>query len=1251
MPTSTAVRSIGLVRLLGAVDATTEEGVVVSLPSQTQRRLVAVLALHAPDTVRAEYLCANLDIGPGALRNTVSRLRRTFGSAVITSSLGYGLEVPVDAHHFERLFRSGSDQAHGSDEDRLAQLDEALSLWHGDALAEFQDEPWAEADVARLNELRWAAVDERALRLLSHARAAEAVAELETQVARHPLRDRSRGLLLRALAASGRQADALRAYQQYRMHLAEEVGTEPSNDVRDIERRISGGWNGLGEDRRSDRRPARPGETFKTPLPAVLVREGNSRVSDDPMTRRPEVVGRLAELAVLHVEFSVGPAVRGPRTVIVGGEPGIGKTTLISTFAQSVHASGNVTVVAGRCDEHGSAVLQPFRDVTAFLVNHLPIDLLEQHIGAVGTHIGRLAPNLAQRLGRDTSVEPTDDLTGRYLLFEAVADLFRRVAAVSRLVLVLDDLHWAEVTTLLLVRHLHRALGDTDMLILVTHRDSESDRSDALRGTFAALERGRSRRLNLIGLKADEFEDLVTRIVGEYQSVPAADSASAGSGQGAEPGPERIVPYRPALQAERVGSPNVVAPEFVQQVFQETSGNPLYTVHLVRRLVESSATTLGRSGLHLVRPLDTIELPHTIRDVVWSRVTALGETTARLLTTAAVLGREFNPDVLRALSECTEAELIDAVEAGARAGLLLPLIDGRDGHDGGDGRDGRDGQGSGAVRFTHALVAHALYYELSAIRRRQLHAKAASVLSESTNETPDLAINLARHHSLAGEHREAMTWSAVAGDNALDHYAPHEAARWFEMALDHARALEGGGVAADTPSLNVAQLTLRLGQAQRRAGTAAARATLLEAAAMAVRLGATDVLIQSALSNTRGFQMVADADLERLDFIEKALCALTAVGHPVGVEAELLALLSQELIHTPQYKRRIESAERSLTIAQDADDPALLVRVAPFVLSGLWEPGRAAQRREVALAAMSAAEGVHDPLLQFQLFSSVGNVGLQFGDQELARTSMTLATNVAAAVADPSMRWLLLLKNIFELTMAGDLIAAESSAELAYTIGEESGEPDAFVIYAGQLGVIRSLQGRHEEIYPLVEQSALAMPDHLALQLYYACISMDVGRFEISRGILSAGATLDFQHVPFDFTWATSMSSYAILASGLGEADIAKRLLDLMEPFADEICFNGAASLGSMSAHVAPLATLVGRYDDSERYMLDALEVHRNFGWAFHEASALIGLARNRRAQYGVLDEQARSWLADAADIADRQSLVRLQNAIAALLV
>ena len=252
---------------------------MVILPSQSQRRIVAVLGIYAPHIVRLELLCDICALSPGALRKAVSRLRKVFGDALQTDALGYSLDTPVDIQQFDRTFRSFADlvgpqpstgsgpgkvflnpgsgkvprtPAYGG---RLDELDGALALWRGDVLAEFHDESWAQPTITRLTELRSAAVDDRADQLILLNRASEAVAALEGQVAREPLRDRSRGLLLRALAAGGRQTDALRAYQLYRQYLVEEAGTEPSLPVREIERRIATGWNGRDSEEHSLKSP------------------------------------------------------------------------------------------------------------------------------------------------------------------------------------------------------------------------------------------------------------------------------------------------------------------------------------------------------------------------------------------------------------------------------------------------------------------------------------------------------------------------------------------------------------------------------------------------------------------------------------------------------------------------------------------------------------------------------------------------------------------------------------------------------------------------------------------------------------------------------------------------------------------------------------------------------------------------------------------------------------------------------------
>ena len=231
------------VRLLGGVHAVASDGSRIDLPSTSQRRLLAILALHSPRRLRSEWLADVLDISPGALRTSVSRVRATVGSAMLeTASTGYALVGDVDAARFCRAVADAADA-----DDRVRALQHALELWTGPALEEFVGEEWADGEIARLTEIHAATTDDLADALIEARRPADAVALLEAQVVRYPYRDRPRGLLIRALASAGRQADALRAFQQYRSLLIDEFGTDPSPDVVRIERRVATGWDGIEE--------------------------------------------------------------------------------------------------------------------------------------------------------------------------------------------------------------------------------------------------------------------------------------------------------------------------------------------------------------------------------------------------------------------------------------------------------------------------------------------------------------------------------------------------------------------------------------------------------------------------------------------------------------------------------------------------------------------------------------------------------------------------------------------------------------------------------------------------------------------------------------------------------------------------------------------------------------------------------------------------------------------------------------------
>jgi DNA-binding SARP family transcriptional activator len=1154
------------VRLLGAVRFVTDEGAIVELPSTSQRRLLALLALAAGATLRPEYLSDVLDVSSGALRTTVSRLRSRLGEATIsTDAVGYRVTCEVDIAKFSDLLVESDDRP-----DRLAALDEALALWDGDALDEFRHEPWAEAEAARLDELRCVVIEDRAELLIGRGRAPEAVASLEAHVAAHPLRDRARGLLIQALASDGRQADALRAYQDYRTVLVEETGTEPSARVRSIERRVAAGWSGSRDDAPDDQvgsGRAAP-SAFSVPLPGAIA-------------RAPELIGRRRELTWLESEL-VQARTAVMRVVLLSGEAGIGKTTLLAAFGRTRGASGGATVLYGRCDDDAAAPFQPFRDVVGTLVDYAPKDVLRAHCERFGGELARIAPHLLNRVWAPPP-SGDGDATERYRLFEAVTDLLRRSAAGTTLVLILEDLHWADPTALLLLRHLARALVAEPVLVLASFRDTEEPSAELL-AALADLEHGSVRRVPLSGFDDPELSDLVTSVT---------------------------------------RAPGAPAQDVLDQLRTQTAGNPLYAVQLVRHLVESGHLVVD-DRVRLSGTFTTAALPPSLLDVVWSRVRALGAPAHDVLQAGSVLGIEFDEDTVLAITDTSVDEGVSALDDAVRSGLLTDAD-----------------ESVTTKRFTHALVAHALYSALGGSRRRRLHARAARALQAGA-EVPvgNTASELARHWALAGERVAAQRWATTAGDDALAHLAPAEAARWYATALGHACALH-------RPDPERADLMVRLGEAQHRAGDPAARQTLLAAADLARRTGANDVLVRAALASDRGLGRVGTVDTEQLSVIEAAI----DVADPRDESglARLLALYALQLIHTPQYELRQEVARRAVGLVEASDDETLLPRtIAPltFALAG---PNTLTLRRDLAVRAVSSASAAKDLPAEFWARRAAYFVAIESADPRLARESLEQLGAIATEVGEPRLRWVATLYQAFQAMMEARLDEAERLAEHALAIGTEIGELDAFSLYAGQLFAARSFAGRYAELLPLVKGIMESSPDMLPFRLAYAITCLSVDRTDDAREILAEGSDEAFAHLPVDWTWMTTVIGYAVLAVELEDAEVASQLYPILEPFADEVAFSGATSQGPISAYLGKLASVMGRHDDAEAHLRAALDVTLAFGWRYHQATTLVALARSQHRRTGRVDADAAQWLDEAAAIAAECELPGVEAQVAAV--
>ena len=292
----------------------------------------------------------------------------------------------------------------------------------------------------------------------------------------------------------------------------------------------------------------------------------------------------------------------------------MGKTTLLAEFANEVASSAKANVLYGRCDETG-VPLQPFRSVLDTCVEHASLDLLAEHVAQVGGELTRLSSRLATRVATTPAPTGSDDATERFLAFDAAVDLLRRIASCRPLVLILDDLQWAEPTALLLLRQLVRTLADAPVLVLMSRRDPGEQVSDQLRTTLAELERGEVTHLQLTGLTEVELAELVV----------AATRAA--------PDPELR--------------------RLTGRLRDETAGNPLYASQLVRHWVDlgrAAGAPEGQRGRPTMVMPDGV--PPSLREVVWSRVQILGEDVFDVLAAASVLGPEFPEDVLLRLSIC-----------------------------------------------------------------------------------------------------------------------------------------------------------------------------------------------------------------------------------------------------------------------------------------------------------------------------------------------------------------------------------------------------------------------------------------------------------------------------------------------------------------------------------------------------------------------------------------------------------------------
>jgi len=703
--------------------------------------LLAYLVLNRSRHIAREELIGSLwpENPPlsqdAALRTLLSRLRSAVGGAVLVGRDQLHLEllepawIDVEAAESEV---GGAQEALERGDARvawaLAQVPLNIAsrgLLPGSEASWL--EPWRrELEHVRLQALEVigrAGLSLGGTQLGSVERAARGLIETE------PYRESGYVLLMQALAARGNVAEGLRVFERLRALLRDELGTAPSPETIAAHERL------LHPARRQARAISDGGSVREGPtiaLPAELVARGAA-----------PLVGRVRELATLDRGWELardagqpcgeGEGDRGgqgdaiapesaERFIVLAGDPGIGKTRLIAELARRAHQSGAV-VLAGRSPQDTLVPYQPFLEALRHYLLSLSLSELRSTAREYGSELALLIPELRRRIPDLPPPLSSEPETARYRLFEAVVGLLAEISALAPALLVLDDLHWADRPTLLLLRHLARAPAVSRLMILGAYRPTEPSSDDGFAALLADLRR----------------ERLVTQL--EIRGLAEAET-------------EELIKVRTGVTPSRV---------FSEALHEETEGNPLFIEEIVRHLVDAGVQPHHAGA----RELQRFGLPEGVKEVIARRLARLDDKAIEWLRVAAVTGRDFDAALLERILSFDEDEFLGALDEGLGAGLVVESAD----H-------------SGRYSFSHALIRETLYEGMSEARRTRIHRRVGNALEGAgAGHLNELAL----HFTRAAEPRDAeraIGYALRAGEQATAMLAHEEAADHYQRALE-----------------------------------------------------------------------------------------------------------------------------------------------------------------------------------------------------------------------------------------------------------------------------------------------------------------------------------------------------------------------------------------------------------------------------------------------------------------------------------
>jgi tetratricopeptide (TPR) repeat protein len=991
----------------------------------------------------------------------------------------------------------------------------------------------------------------------------EAIDHARAIVRAEPYRESAHALLMRAWAAQGDVAEALKAYEQLRVRLGEELGAAPGAELRALHdellrtgRLAAAGAPPEAEVRALHDELLRTGRLAAAGAPPEaevraphdeLLRTGRLAAAGTPPgtnapprrlpasgpapapPRRPArgrigFVGREAELAALAHAFDEAAAGGSP-LVLLTGEAGIGKTRLAARFADLEARARGALALYGRCDEDAVVPYQPFVEA---LRRHLAAawvrDALWERIPAHMAELARVLPELAAPGGgQEAPGAPRGD--ERYQLFDAVSALLGEASRAQPVLVVLDDLHWADTPTLLMLRQVVRSAAQGPMLVVGTYRETE--RGAALLGALADLQR----------------EHVVERIA--LRGLEEADAAALC----------------------RMGEVELPA-GLAHELWARSRGNPFLLEELLRHRAASA-------GGAIARPPPPGSVPEAVKDLIAGRVARLSSELRAVLEIACVIGSEFSLSLLEALAGLAEDALDRALAEAVAARLVVEAPD-----------------AYGRFAFEHDLTRQTLYEQLTLARRARLHLRVGEALEQAAAGDPAAHLaELAHHFLLAPPERglpRAADYAVRAARHAAGVLAYEEAVRHYGAALE---ALDRMG-AGDERRYDV---WMALGEAQVKSGRSSdSRESFRRAGELARALGSPARLAKAAL----GFARIAGGviDEETVGVLEEALAAVG--DHDDTLRARLLARLAIELSFSSDRARLAGLSRDALALARRAGEPAAL---SPALIArhwSLWQPENVAERLATSTELLRLAEASGDRKIELQGHRWRMMNLLELGDVDAADGEIDAYARLARARRLPSELWYVHLFRGLRALMAGRYADVRAQIEAGLELGRRVGDTNADQGFTIQRALLQRDLGELAGVEEAVRANAERYPAIPGWRSLLAFVLLEAGRLEEARAQLEESAGDGFARIPRDGLWLGAMHLCAETAAGLGDVCLAAPLYERLRPYPDRNVVMGWASAcaGSSSRALGLLAATLSRGAEAARHFEAALAFNERMG-------------------------------------------------------